>query len=156
MKKIITLITMLFAVMQLNAQEYSQTEKKGFLIIHASKNYQLAKRVATEANKHLKYKIDFRGHEYNKTLGLSVSEEECEQHGFEFPSYIQRGRSDDGKFISVEYTTNYEGFTPGLYIVVVASYTKGKKEIKQTLEFVKKHYETAYFKYIDVYVGCMH
>jgi len=156
MKKITILTTMLFAVMQLNAQEMSQTEKVGFLIIHASKNYQLAKRVATEANKHLKYKIDFRDHEYNKTLGLSISKEECEENGFEFPSYVQRGRGDDGKFISVEYTTNYNGFTPGLYIVVVASYTKGKKEIAETLKFVKKHYETAYFKYTDIYVGCMH
>ncbi len=156
MKKITTLLLLLFAISQLNAQEMSQTEKKGFLIIHASKNYELAKRVATEANKHLGYKIDFRGHEYNKTLGLSIPKEECEEHGFEYPVYVQRGRSDDGNFISVEYTTNYEGFTPGLYIVVVASYTKGKKEIAETLKFVKKHYETAYFKYIDVYVGCMH
>ena len=156
MKKLSILFIIIIASLQLNAQEISQTEKKGFLIIHASKNYELAKRVATEANKHLGYKIDFRGHEYNKTLGMSIPKAECEKHGFEYPSYIQRGRSDDGNFISVEYTTNYEGFTPGLYIVVVASYTKGKKEIKPTLEFVKKHYETAYFKYIDVYVGCIH
>jgi len=156
MKKISILVLMLFVILQLTAQEEAQTEKKGFLIIHASKNYELAKRVATEANKHLGYKIDYRGLEYNKELGLSIPKTECEEHGFEFPTYVQRGRGDDGNFISVEYTTNYEGFTPGLYIVVVASYTKGKKEINETQTFVKKHYETAYFKYIDVYVGCMH
>ncbi|OQY03473.1 MAG: hypothetical protein B6I20_04970 [Bacteroidetes bacterium 4572_117] len=156
MKKITTLLLMLFAISQLSAQEISQTEKIGFLIIHASKNYELAKRVATEAHKHLGYKIDFRGLEYNKTLGLSISKKECEENGFEYPAYVQRGRGKDGNFISVEYTTNYEGFTPGLYIVVVASYSKGKNEISETLKFVKKHYETAYFKYIDVYVGCIH
>ncbi len=156
MKKISIFVLLLFVISLLNAQEEAQTEKKGFLIIHASKNYELAKRVAEEANKHLGYKIDFRGHEYNKELGLSIPKAECEENGFEYPSYIQRGRSDDGNFISIEYTSNYEGFTPELYIVVVASYTKGKKEIKETQTFVKKHYETAYFKYIDVYVGCMH
>lgn len=156
MKKIITLFFIFFTISQLSAQDMSQTEKKGFLIIHASKNYELAKKVANEAHKLLGYKIDFRGHEYNKTLGLSISKKECEKNGFEYPTYIQRGRANDGNFISVEYTSNYNGFTPGLYIVVVASYTKGKKEIAETLKFVKQHYKTAYFKYIDVYVGCMH
>ncbi len=156
MKKFITIIILLFAMIQVNAQEESQIEKKGFTIIYACKDYNLAKRVANEANKHLGYEINLRGLEYNKTEGLSLSEDECKKNNFEFPSYIQRGRAKDGNFISVEYTNAYNDFTPNYYIVVVASYTKGKDEIKSTLKFVKKHYEDAYVKYTDVYMGCIH
>ena len=160
MKKILLFIIVAISFLQVTkAQEEadSQTEKKAFIIIYATKNYQLASRVAEEANKNLGYKIDMRGLEYNKSLGLSIPQKDCEEHGFEFPTYIQRGRANDGNFISVEYTNAYNNFTPGYYIVVVASYTKGKtKEINKTLTKVKESYEDAYVKYTDVYMGCLH
>jgi len=160
MKKILLLFIVIISIIQITqAQDegISQNEKKGFIIIYATKNYQLASRVAEEANKNLGYKIDMRDLEYNKEIGLSIPKKDCEEHGFEYPSYIQRGRGDDGNFISVEYTNAYNNFTHGYYIVVVATYTKGKTEdIKKTLTEVKKSYEDAYIKYTDVYMGCLH
>jgi len=144
--------------MQLSAQEgeFSQNQEVGFIIIHATKNYEVSKRVAQEASKHLGYKLDLAGLEYNEDIGLSISEEDCEQAGFEYPAYIQRGRLGDNKFISVEYTDIYPNFTPGYYIVVVANYIKGDEKINETLKFVKKHYTNAYIKYTDIYMGCLH
>ncbi len=156
MKKSLFTIILFYVFLNINAQEVSDVEKKGFIIIHASKDYNLAKRIATEANKHLKYNLELRDLEYNKIEGLSLPKDSCKKYGFEYPTYIQRGRNKDGNFISVEYTNAYNNFTEGYYIVVVASYTKGKKEINDALLFVKNHYETAYIKYTDVYVGCIH
>ena len=156
MKATILTIFLLTISLLVKSQDISANVEKGFIIIHASKDYNLATRVATEANKHLAYKIDLRDLEYNKFLGLSLPKDTCKKFGFEFPTYIQRGRNNDGNFISIEYTNAYNNFTQGYYIVVVASYEKGNNEINKTLKFVKNHYETAYIKYTDIYMGCIH
>ena len=151
-KKIILFLTGLMILILstsglLKAQEVAEIEKKGFVIIYACKEYNLVQRVATEANKHLGYEIDLRGLEYNEAIGLSIPEKICEEHGMEFPTYIQRGRAKDGNFISVEYTNAYNNFSLGYYIIVVASYSNGDEKLDETLSFVKKHYEDAYIKY---------
>ncbi|PLW98943.1 MAG: hypothetical protein C0594_17740 [Marinilabiliales bacterium] len=155
MKFLLSVFIVFVSVEYLAAQE-DQSVTKGFIIINASKDYNIAKGVVEDANKQLGYEIDLRGLEYNAAVGLSFSKENCEKNGFEFPAYIQRGREKDGKFISIEYTSGYNNFTAGYYIVVVASYQKGKQEIQTALSEVKKHYEDAYVKYTDIYMGCLH
>lgn len=156
MKKITTLLLILFAVSQLNAQEISQIQKKGFVIVSAGKNYEAIKKQAkTVANK-LGYKLNLRDLEYHKAEGLTFSKEICEKENMEFPAYIARGRWDDGEYVSVEYTNGFEGFTPGYYIIVVSSHDKGITELTEALKHTKKSYKTAYIKYSDVYMGCMH
>ena len=157
MKKILFIsIAILYALSPFAQENNAAIEKVGFLIVYAGKDYDMAKKVAEEAHEHLGYELNFRGHEYNSELGLSLPKRDCEEEGFEYPAYIQRGRGKDGNFVSVEYTDAYNNFTKGYYIVVVASYTKGSQKINETLKEVKVHYESAYVKYTDIYVGCMH
>ena len=156
MKKFIILIIVIFAVQQIYAQDVAPTEKQGFIIIYAGKSYDATKKVALEAQKNLEYKLDLRNLEPNKEIGLSFPEDECSGYGYEFPANMQRGVPETGNFISVEYTNMYDGFTPGYYIVVVANYKKENAELNESLKFVKKYYKTAYIKYTDIYIGCMH
>ncbi len=147
------------SVGQLFAQddtEYSQTEKKGFVIVAAGKNYNAIIKQAQSVSEKLNYKLDLRDLIQNDSIGLSFPKDSCEEHGFEYPAYIPRGRWDDGKYVSVEYTDAYTGFTPGYYIIVAASYSKDNAELKKALNFVKPYYKTAYIKYADVYMGCLH
>ncbi len=153
----ILLIILLFASAIIKSQDLSDMmEKKGFIIISASKNYDAAKKTAKEASNKLGYKLDLRGLQFNSDIGLSFSKKECEEFGFEFTDNTSRGRCDDGEFVSVEYTNMYKGFTKGLYIVMVAHYHKGDPKLKTTLEHVKKYFKNAYIKYADVYMGCIH
>ncbi len=141
----------------IKAQEFDQTQKTGFIIISASKNYKASKKIAEEASKKLGYKLDLRGLQPNKEIGLSFSKEECEDAGFDFPIFVQRGRGGMGyKFVSVEYTDHYKGFSKGFYIVVVASFPKDSPKLKTSLKHVKKFYKQAYVKYADIYMGCIH
>ncbi len=157
MNKFIILFITIILNVQLYAQDFSEIEKQGFIIIHASENYEASKKVANEAQKHLGYKLDLRNHIKNETLGLSLPKVVCEENGFEYPFYVQRGRAKDGNYISIEYTNIYNSFTEGFYIIVVANFPKTEKnKLKETLKFVKKHYESAYIKYTDIYMGCMH
>lgn len=155
----ITLLTLIFAsffMLNIQAQDDSQLQKKGFVIIAAGKNYESLKTMAQNASDKLGYKLNLRGLQANEQTGLSFEQTECENQGFEFPTYVPRGRFDDGLYVSIEHTDAYEGFTPDYYILVVASYEKGNVELKNSLEFVKQYYKTAYIKYADVYIGCMH
>lgn len=152
------LLALLFFVAApvLHAQDISQTEKKGFLIVSAGKNYTAMKKKAQAVAKKLNYKLNLRGLTPDKTIGLTFSEKVCEEQNLEYPWYIPRGRYDDGEYVSIEYTTDYNGFTPGYYIIVVSSHSKGDKTLATALKKTKAVYKTAYIKYADVFMGCMH
>ena len=128
-----------------------QTQKTSFLIIKSTKNYSSALKKAQLACNKLGWTLNLNGNYEDKENGLTNSEV-CgcgEEHG-----YIPRGRYDAGNFISIEYSSAYEGFTKGYYIVVISS---GKREkVQSVLAKVQKHYSDAYIKDSDVYVGCMH
>ncbi len=139
------------------AQEESESiVKKGYVIVAAGQNYEAIKKQAARVAEKTGYKLDLRDLEYSKNIGLTFSKEICEEQGMEYPAYIARGRWDDGEYISVEYTNGFEGFTPGYYIIVASSHDKGSAELQNALQHVKKYYKTAYIKYADVYMGCMH
>ncbi|WP_344930326.1 hypothetical protein [Aquimarina addita] len=123
-----------------------------FLIIHSGKEYDTALRLAKEASRQLDMKLELRGMYESPTEGLTT-DELCgcgENHG-----YIPRGRFDSGEYISIEYSDYYEGFTKGLYMVIVSTggYIDEQKEL---LSSARKFYKDAYIKTSSVYLGCMH
>lgn len=137
--------------------ELEATVEKQFVILKSTKSYKEARGVAEKSAETLKIKLDLRGLSENKELGLTFDKKVCEEEGgFEFPCYIARGRFDDGEYISIEYSSAYEGFSDGYYIVVVSSYPRGSEEIQATLRKVRTLYEDAYAKTSKVYVGCIH
>ena len=141
---------------------YAQTDdaeprpyiNKHFCIILSTKSYTEANKIAIQASKLFKIKLDYRDLLPNKKIGLTLSKTDCEAQSWEFPAYYSRGRDDDGEYISIEYSNAFSGYTKGYYIVVVAS--GNKMETNKTLIKVKKKYKTAYVKQSEVYVGCMH
>lgn len=141
------LTILLFISVQINAQEVS----KSFLIVNSTKNYSAALKSARKAANELGIPMNLRNCYKDKEEGLTSSEV-CgcgEKHG-----YIPRGRSDDDQYISIEYSSSYENFAPGYYIVVVSS---GEEEaVKSLLPKVKEFNKSAYVKKSNVYIGCMH
>ena len=130
---------------------FSQKEKKSFLIVSSSKTYSAALKSAQSAANNSGIPMDLRNMYKDKEEGLTSSEV-CgcgEAHG-----YIPRGRGDDGTYISIEYSSSFEGFKEGYYIVVAASGDKDKVALE--LNRVKKLNKSAYIKSTQVYTGCMH
>ncbi len=129
----------------------SQSVSKSFLIIKSTKNYSSALNKAQLACNKLGTTLNLRNLSEDKEEGLSTSET-CgcgTNHG-----YLPRGRYDDGQYISIEYSSAFEGFTPDYYMVVVASGERAT--LKKYLPEVQKHYKLAYIKDTDVYMGCLH
>ena len=70
--------------------------------------------------------------------------------------YVARGRFDDGEYISIEYSSAYEAFAAGYYVVLAASGFKGNGAIHATLDRVRLKYPDAYIKTSRVYLCCFH
>jgi len=124
---------------------------RAFTVILSTKKYDSALKVAKEASKKLGLEYKTRGN-YPSEQGGLTSDDVCGcglKHG-----YIERGRNDDGQYISIEYSSNYVSFADGYYIVIVSS--GDRKDLVQQLPKVKDHYHDAYIKNEMVYFGCMH
>jgi hypothetical protein len=130
--------------------------KKEFLIIHSGKDYAAALKKATEASKKLNLKLDLRKLQPNKDIGLSNTEQVCENEFGFFPCYVARGRGDDGAYISIEFSDAYIEFEKGYYIVIVSSYVSNNEKSKSLLAKTKLIYKDAYIKASKVYTGCIH
>lgn len=138
--------------------EASLTKDFSFVIIISTKSYDAALKRAKEASEKLGYPLDLRGLHANDEIGLSFSKQVCEDEicggGLDYPIYIPRSDWGEEKYISVEYSDAFDGFTKGYYIVVVASGEKGAPIVKEALKEAKKHYKDAYAKTCGVYMGC--
>lgn len=130
---------------------HGQTKKTSFLIIQSTKAYNPALKTAQLACNKLGLTLDLKGNYKDEKNGLTNSEI-CgcgESHG-----YLSRGRYDDGHYISIEYSSAYDEFNKGYYIVVVSS--GDRKKVESILEKVQMHFKDAYIKNADIYMGCMH
>ena len=141
-----------------NEYEESMTKDYSFVIILSSKSYSEALDRAKEASNKLGYPLDLRDLHENKEMGLSLPREVCEEDicggGLSYPIYLPRNDWGDSKYVSVEYSDGFEGFTKGYYIVVIASGEKGDPMIKEALNEAKKFYSDAYAKTCGVWMGC--
>lgn len=133
-----------------------QYVKKRIVILLSSKDYKQAERFARRVAAKSEVKLDLRDLKPNQSIGLTFPKQHCADGGFDYPCYIARGRYDDGEYISVEHSSAFEGFRPGYYIVVGASYENGMPEVKRSLAKFKRFASDAYAKLSKVYVGCIH
>lgn len=141
------------------AGELTSTElsvPKKVLILKSTQSYEEALKTAKLVSEKLMTQLDLRGLSPNKELGLSFSEADCQNDGWDFPCYVARGRYDDGIFVSIEFSSAYTGFAKGYYIVVLQTATKETAELNDTLIKAKKVVSDAYIKTTPVYMGCMH
>lgn len=121
------------------SQNKSYILDKNFLIIASTKTYQEALYIAKEAQRRLNKSINFENYEYFKEVGLINNNFVYSQH-----MYYPRGLNDDGDYISIEYSSFYEKFTPNLFLVIVSSgdYNLLSKELLK----IKELYKDAYIK----------
>jgi len=136
----------------------SMTKDFSFVIIISTKSYDAALKRAKEASEKLGYPLDLRGLHANNEIGLSFSREVCENDicggGLSYPIYIPRSDWGEEKYVSVEYSDAFDGFTKGYYIVVVVSGEKGAPVVKEALKEARKFYKDAYAKTCGFYMGC--
>ena len=136
--------------------ESAMWSERSLVIVGTTQDYEEAQQIAWDASSYLDLLLDFRELEYDSALGLSWSREICEGSGWDYPCFVARGRFDNGVYISIEYSSAYEGFTPGYYLVVMASGDSGSPIVNEALAKAKEFVSDAYLRKTKVYMGCMH
>lgn len=129
---------------------------KRIVILQSTRNYDEALRTARRLAQRSQQPLKLRELRPHPKTGLSAPKEECENNGFGYPCYVARGHSDDGTYLSIEHSSAYEGFRPGYYIVVGASYPSDNAAFKKALAAYRKYAADAYAKQSRIYVGCLH
>lgn len=140
------------------AYEQSMTKDYSFVIVLSTKSYESALRRAKDASKKLGYPLDLRDLHPNPETGLALPKEVCEGicggGVVDYPCYLPRNDWGSTKYVSIEYSDGYEGFTKGYYIVLIASGERGDPEVKAAVNEARKYYKDAYAKTCGVYMGC--
>jgi hypothetical protein len=144
------------AAQDLEPPEDLPTEEKAFVIVASTPDYREAVRLGAQAAQEFDWKVDLRGLTEDHALGLTWTRAECEENSWDFPCYVPRGRFDDGVRVSIEYSSAYEGFSPGLYVVVAASGAIADPDIPATLARVRERFPDAFVRRAPVYLGCLH
>jgi hypothetical protein len=127
---------------------------KEFVIIKSSPSFKEATESAAKAASALSVGLNLRGLSPNLRSGLTFSRHECTRSGRAYPCYEPRGCWDD-TYVSVEWSSAYELFKKGLYVVMIASDEPGSSRTRHMLEAARRVYPDAYAKRAKVYVGCM-
>lgn len=141
---------------RLQAQEWNQMIDKQIVIISSSKDYPTAKKMALDASRKLHIELSIDWLKPHKKTGLTFSEANCEEYGY--PCYIARGEgyADTSRLITIEYSSAYQGFAKGYYIVVAGVGPPHSPSVKSILRLARTHYKDAYAKTTKVWYGCMH
>jgi len=126
---------------------------KEFLILKSTPSFKEATQSATRAATTLGVGLDLRGLSPDLRTGLTFSKEACTRSEFPYPCYVPRGRRD-GTYVSVEWSSKYEQFAKGMYVVMIASYAPGSSKTRHLLEATRRTYPDAYAKRVKLYVGC--
>jgi hypothetical protein len=127
---------------------------KEFVILKTTPSFKEATQSATTAAAALGIELKLRGLSPNLRIGLTSSKEECARNELRYPCYVPRGRADDGTYVSVEWSSQYDLFAKGLYVVMIASGLPGSRTTRNALDAARRLYPHAYTKRVKVYVGC--
>ena len=130
--------------------------RKSFVILKSTPSYADARALAAAAAEQLAIRLDLRELLPDASMGLTFSQDACNNEFGEFPCYVARGRWDDGVYVSVEHSSSYVGFDEGQYIVVLASGAPRDRAIGAALRRAKGQYPDAVVKTAPVYLGCIH
>ena len=128
---------------------------KEFVILKSTPSFEEATRFGATAAATLGVGLKLRGLSPNLRTGLTSSKKECARSEFPYPCYVPRGRGDDGTYVSVEWSSDYELLAKGMYLVMIASYAPGSSKTRSALDAARRVYPDAYAKRVKLYVKCV-
>jgi hypothetical protein len=131
----------------------------GILVLGSYKSYGEAQRAARWFGSRSTYPYGSRGMVYDKERGL-IWPDDSEDEGWA-GRYAPRRYDNECNIrdprpcTTVERSEGYEGFTPGLYIVVGGVLGRDERRVER-LAAARKIVPEAYVKQTTIYLGCTH
>jgi hypothetical protein len=136
------------------------TEDRYVVILGSTKDFYEAKRKAEAIAKASRVAFSMQGMIFDKQRGLILPDDDSDPTYA--GAYIHR-RYNTGapdlaeatEYISIEKSEAYDGFKPGLYIIVGGIYPTSSEAAKSVKKF-SKAVPDAYAKKTPIYLGCVH
>lgn len=156
MNKLLIICALPFLFNCCYSQEHWNTSiENHFLIVASTKNYASAVKSAQSIAEELNLDFSYNEEYADKTHGLTYSKIDCEDDGWGYPCYQPRGGLHTYSNVSIEWSSMYEGFSEGYYIVVIMS-SYNKADAKNLLKKAQELVPSAYIKTTSVWYGCDH
>jgi len=149
MKKLLIVFVLLLFV----NLSFGQRSFVRFLVADEVKTYQEAVELANDVSSQMNIKLDLRGLVAYEGGGLTVPDSICKLHDVSYPAYTPRGRWDDGVYVSIEWSDDYEDVAESKYIVVVSSNSEYNNNMVNLYESVSSRFIHAYLQSTTVYTG---
>jgi len=130
----------------------------GILVVGSYRSYDAALRAAEKFSVASGYSYGSRGMVYDKERGLIWPDDSKDEVWA--GQYAPRRYDNECNIlkpnpcVTVERSEGYEGFTPGLYIVVAGVLDRDDKE--KRLANARRSVPSAYIKQTTLYLGCVH
>jgi hypothetical protein len=130
--------------------------RAGILVVGSHRSYYAAVRVAKTFSDASGISYSSQGMIFDESRGLIIPDDDPDEpyRGQYVPRRYDDG-CDQGRCVTVERSDAYDGFRPGLYIVV-AGILGRDAEAKARLKQAQRIVRTAYVRQTILYMGCMH
>ena len=128
--------------------------RAGLLVVASHSSYPAALAAAQSFGRASGIPFDARGMIYDKKRGLIVSDHDADEA---YAGHYVFRRDDQCGYapcVTVERSEAYDGFRPGLYIVVAG--IVGDSDADERLQAARAIVPSAYIKQTSLYMGCMH
>jgi hypothetical protein len=130
--------------------------RAGLLVVGSHRSYHAAVRAAKTFSDASGISYSSQGMIFDEPRGLIIPDDDPDEayRGQYVPRRYDDG-CDQGRCVTVERSDGYDGFRPGLYIVV-AGIVGRDAEAKARLKQAQRIVPTAYVRQTILYMGCMH
>jgi hypothetical protein len=135
--------------------ENAFVEKK-FLLLPASSDFGKAERLARRVADRLHLPLGHTKVSPNEETGLTFTKETCTSSGEPYPCYQERGRYDDGLYVSIELARPYLPDEPSVYVIVMASGLPEGAYADFVVTSARRHFPGARVVSSKVWMGCVH
>jgi len=133
-----------------------QEVDKDFVVLPSVSSYRAARQQARDAATRLHLKLDLRDASPTKDKQLTFSKATCDVNEWSYPCYVERGRYDDGQWVSVEIANTFDDGPPDEYVVVLASGPKDDSGMRALVDRARSDYPEVHIETKEVYLGCIH
>jgi hypothetical protein len=129
----------------------------GLLLVGGSRSYQVAVRAAKAFSDATAIPYSSQGYVFDKSRGMILPDDDPDEayRGRYLPRRYDHGCDGDERCVTVERSEGYEGFRPGLYVVVAGIVGKDA-EASSRLAEARRIVPGAYVRQTILYMGCRH
>lgn len=129
------------------------TWTKSFLVVGTYRSYAGARQASERLRERTGLEVQSKA-DLVEAGQPTYTREVCEENGWDYPCYFARGRYDDGVYLSVEPSDQYDGMVKGYFVVIAAS--GNEEDVRAAARDLAEKRIKSMLRRSEVWMGCIH